>query len=140
MNATKNFATPKVYKGIVIGVLTALGVSLAFSLAFTWLILGGKIGENSMKFSGMITMFAASFGGTTVSVKLIAKQKFITGIIVTAIYFAILLMSTALIFDGQYQNVITNILLGVAGSVTACIMPIGRKKQTSHIRKKRHYR
>ena len=140
MNASKKFVTQNVYKGIIVGVLTALAVSLIFSLVFTWLILGGKIGENSMKFSGMITMVAASFSGAAISVKLIEKQRFLIGAIVSLFYIAILLMITALFFEGQYQNIIANIVLVLVGSALACVMPIGKKKQTCRIRKKRRYR
>ena len=59
---------------------------------------------------------------------------------VSVVYLAALLMSTALLFEGQYQNVMVTVTMVLLGSLLASVMPMGTKKQGNRIRKKRRYR
>lgn len=140
MTASKKLLPQNVYKGIVFGVLIAITISLLLSLIFTWLVLSEKISENSIKLCTMITICVASFSGAAISVKSKSKQRLLVGPAVSAVYLVVLLMSTALFFEGQYQNILINIVMALIGALLACVLPSGKKTQTGRTRKKRLYR
>ena len=140
MKASKKLIFGKVYKVIIFGVLTAIAMTLLLSLVLTWLIFTKKIGEDIMKYGAYITAFIASFCCAAITVKNSEKQKFINGTAVSAIYFVCLLMSTALFFEGQYQNIIVTMLCVLIGSLLACMLTVKTKRQRVHTNKIRHYR
>lgn len=140
MNTSKIVTSKKIYKGILLGVIIAIIVSLIFSLLFTWLIISEKTGEKLIKYSSAITAFIASLIGTAVSIRYAEKKKFILGLIVSVVYFTVLLMNTALFFGGQYQNIVVEMIFVLVGSATACLLPIGKKGQHNPRKKIRPYR
>ncbi len=116
--------------GLATGALTAVGVTLAGAAVLAKLIEAGGIAENSSGYGIMMILLAASWLGSVVACRKIKRQLLAVCLMSGAVYFGILMLTTALFFGGRYSGVGETALLIICGSMLAVLWEF-RGKRTS---------
>lgn len=124
--------------GLALGTLVSLGITLLGSAAAAWLILSGRLREDSAGYCAMVILLLSSACGAGTAIARIKRRRFQTGLAAGGIYFACLLAVTALFFGGIYDGV------GVTGAMILCgcmlvilLGPGGQNRAGCRKRKKR---
>lgn len=107
--------------GIGIGVGVSIIVSVLASAILAWLVSSEKIGEEALGTGSIIALILSATAGSLAANLCIGEKKLIVTGLTAATYFVILLAITALIFDGQYQNIGVTAISIFAGGMIAFV-------------------
>lgn len=100
---------------VVIGVATAIIITVLGCVINASMMNGGSAGENSVHIFSMIIWFVSTVAGTMISGKLSANNVLLTMALVAVIYFAILMSTKAIAFTQPYCAVGKGIGIIAAG-------------------------
>lgn len=126
--------------GIILGVLTALLVTLMGSAVTAWLILGEKIGENSVGYcSALITLLASALG-SEISWLRTKRLRLQVCLITGAAYYLLLLAMTAVFFGGIYLGMGMTAITVLCGCGSVALLGIRGGKRTKFKGMKKVYR
>lgn len=100
---------------VVIGVATAIIITVLGCVINASMMNGGSVGENSVQIFSMIIWFVSTVAGTMISGKLSANNVLLTMALVAVIYFAILMSTKAIAFTQPYCAVGKGIGIIAAG-------------------------
>lgn len=116
--------------GIAWGVGIALMISVIGALLFSKMVDSQVLPENGIGYIAMSVILASSAIGAWVAGATIKHRRLLVCLLSGAVYYALLLAMTALLFGGQYQGMGVTALLVVAGCGSAALLnPSGRPKQ-----------
>ena len=122
--------------GAVIGASAALLWTLTASGILAWLILKGKLQQETVGYGSMVILLLGSILGGLIAKKKVKRQLLLTTFSAGAVYLMMLLAITALFFGGQYSGFGVTALLVLGGSGTAALMGIGKRSSTGSKRHK----
>jgi len=124
-------------KGIVYGVIAALGVIAIFVGILSYFLLSGRIGEGAAEIGIVAGTGLAAAIGSFVSIGLSKGSKVVNCTLVAILVFTVLLI-VGLFTDGKFDNVITRVISLTVGSLAACTLLISTTGKKNSI--KRRYR
>ena len=138
MKQKANSTMGLVTSGLILGVMVSVAITLIGAAVGGAMISSETIPEDSTGYCAMaILLISAMTGAITGAGKAKEKRLYVCGLI-GAIYFLVLLATTALLFGGQYEGVGVTALVIFAGSIVACLMGMGGgnrpKRRKSKIR------
>ncbi|MBE6986018.1 MAG: hypothetical protein E7433_01145 [Ruminococcaceae bacterium] len=126
--------------GIILGVLTALLVTLMGSAVTAWLILGEKIGDSSVGYcSALITLLASAFG-SEISWLRTKRLRLQVCLITGVAYYLLLLAMTAVFFGGIYLGMGMTAISVLCGCGTIALLGVRGGKRTKFKGMKKVYR
>ena len=113
--------------GIVMGIAVSLGMVLLSAATLGWLVLGGRIPEESLGYGVMVALLLSSLVGCLSAWKSIGHRRLLVTGISAAGFFAALLL-TGLLFGGLRQGIgITGIMIGLGGGISFIPALLGNK-------------
>lgn len=122
--------------GLTMAALASLGVTFAGAALTGYLISRDLLQESSIGYCAMALILLSSVTGAAVAVGKIKRQRVLVCGISGAIYFAVLLSMTALVFGGQYQGIGVTALLVLAGSVLVVLLGLRGEKKPKYRKRK----
>ena len=126
--------------GIVLGVLTALLITLTGSTVTAWLILGEKIGESSIGYCSALITLLSSAAGAEISWLRTKRLRLQVCLITGAIFYLLLLSVTAVFFGGIYLGMGMTAISVLCGSGAVALLGTRRGKRTKFKGVKKAYR
>lgn len=115
MKKVTGTATP-MPKGVGVGVITSLLMALFLCACLSWLALKSFLPEHMLGYAVMITLLISSAIGAGVAADQI-KRRMMMVCLLTGVFFAMVLaVLTAILFGGQYQGIITSVIVIMLGS------------------------
>ena len=136
----KEMDIPSVPRGVCIGVLVSLFITLIGAGVISWLLSGEKIPEGTQNYGVVLILLLSSAAGAGTAIAVSKAKRLVVSLLVGGGYYLILLACTALFFDGQYQGVGVTalvILAGCIGTVLAGQLPIKKPAASRHKYKNR---
>lgn len=130
----------ELYFRIPIGVLVAIIILCIGSGLLTWMVLSGKIHEDLIVYGNILTAATASFSGSLIAITKTDTKKLLISFTTGISLIIVLLMSTAILFKGQYQGILTIVIPVLISSFLACVVTSSRYKHKNGTHFKRHYR
>jgi putative membrane protein (TIGR04086 family) len=125
--------------GVAIGLVVSLIITGVLASILAWLVLGGKISENSLGYFVMGTLVIASVVGSMLSASKIKRRWVLVCCITGTAYYSVLLLCTALLFGGQFQGFGVTAIMVLGGSITAGLLGLKKpSKQRSGYKKYRN--
>ena len=118
-------------KGIGLGALAGIILTLALAaLLATW-IANGNIGENAIDFLVMMILGCSTFVASVLGGKLSAKRHCAVGLLSVAMYCAAIISCGVLVFDKSPTGVWRHILICALGALSGSVVCIftARKKR-----------
>lgn len=119
--------------GLIYGAITATGVTLLLSAITAKLIDQRILAWENTGYAVLGILLVASWMGAAMTYAKVKRQKLIMCLASGAVYFGILLTSTALFFGGKYSGVLETGLVVFCGCMLCVLFGNGRK----HTRKKK---
>lgn len=129
------FSIGKIPKGLGLGALISLSVTLAGSAVCAWLLTLEKIGEKDIGYVAVMVLLLSSILGAFVAVGLIKEKRVPICLIAGGCYWLTLLAITALFFGGEYSGVGESALVILAGIVSVALLGLKGDKRTKKRRK-----
>lgn len=123
--------------GLAIGTGVSLGITALLSALTAWLILGGKLSENSVGYCAMVILLASSAAGAATAIARIKRRRFQMGLAAGGIYFACLLAATALFFGGSYEGIGVTALMILCGCGLVILLGAGGQNRAGCRRRKK---
>ncbi len=105
--------------GLAIGAAVSIGATLALSVVVGWLVYAGQLKEGHIGYCAMGILLLSSLLGAVVSKGKIKRQLLAVCGASGLIYYAVLLMTTALFSGGEYRG------MGVTALMVLCGCAIG---------------
>jgi len=133
----KSGKSQSVPRGLLIGELMGLIITLTGSGLIAKLIHSEKISWDTAGYCIMVMLLSASFLSASVSYRLVNRQPLVITGMSGILYFAVLMCMTGLFFGGKFSSLFETALLILAGSGTAgliCASPRRRGKGKKGIR------
>lgn len=125
--------------GLALGALASLGLTGLLSALAAWLILNGRLPENSVGYCAMVILLLSSMAGAATAVGKIKRRRFQMGLASGGIYYGSLLAATALFFGGIYDGMGVTALMVLCGCALVILLaPGGQNRAGCRKRKKRH--
>lgn len=119
--------------GALIGIATALIVTIVCTAIFAWLIHSEMIGERSVGYCVIATLLCSSFAGVCVTVKKAKHNNLVVCIISGMGYYAAMFIITALFYNGRFTGIVQTGLLVLAGSFCVFLCGFrGNRKGSGH--------
>ena len=125
--------------GVAYGSGISIGIAVAGAMIFAKLMDAGLLPETAIGYSSMAILLVSSFFGSWAAAARIKRRKVFSCLICGAVYYAILLAMTALVFGGQYQGMGVTALLVAAGSICAILLEFPDGKQRTRRKRKNRY-
>lgn len=113
--------------GMGIGWLAGAIITLALSALLAILLLNGVIAWQNAGYYVMGIIMTATFMQANIACNAVKRRKLLMCTCSGVLYLATMLLTTALLFDGQYQSVGVTALLIVAGSASALLVQCAEK-------------
>lgn len=113
--------------GLASGVITAAAVTLAGAAVTAKLIDAEVLGWNASGYSVLLILILASWLGALSAAGRIKRRRLAVCAATGALYFGMLLLTTALFFGGQYSGVGQTALLVFCGSMLGVFTGYGGK-------------
>ncbi|MBQ8237028.1 MAG: TIGR04086 family membrane protein [Oscillospiraceae bacterium] len=125
--------------GLAAAGLVSMGITAALSALAAWLILRGTLPEQSVGYCSMVILLLGAAAGAVTAIARIKRRRFQMGLASGGIYFACLLLVTALFFGGVYDGVGVTALMILCGcGLVILLVPNGQNRAGCRRRKKRH--
>jgi putative membrane protein (TIGR04086 family) len=133
-NAERGSSVPT---GIAVGSSISVACMLLGTLITALLVNGNRMTLGGADYAVAIVTVASCAFGSVVSAKLVGRNKLPVGLGSGAVCFLVLIGITALIFEGQYQDVwITALLIGI-GCMSPLLVNLREKNGSRRWRRKR---
>lgn len=130
-------------QSLPLGIGMGLGVSVVCTLVIAavlaLLISSGKLAPAAMSVGVMALLMLSSVIGAMVSAGKVKSKRLIVCMATALCYFAVLLCTTALLFDGMYQGVPVTALVVMGGGLIAGLLPAGQGSGANHHKRKKRY-
>ena len=126
--------------GIAIGTSLSVITTIGGAAILAGLMGNESIQEGAIKISCAVIHFLSAALGALLSAAATKRKRLPVCIITAAAYFGIMLAMTALLFEGQYQNVLTAAVITLAGGGAAVIPGLIRKGSGGRMKKLRPIR
>lgn len=126
--------------GIAMGTSLAVITTIGGAAILASLIGNESVSEGMMKTGCMMIHFLSAALGAIVSAAVTKGKRLPVCIISAATYFGILLAMTALVFGGQYQDILPTALIVIAGGGVAILPALIRKGSGGRMKKLRPIR
>lgn len=126
--------------GLALGGCISVAVTLLGSLLAANLISREVIPQSSIGYCSMVILLLSSLLGTAVAVRRIKHRRLFVCAVSCAIYYGLLLASTAMFFGGMYQGMGVTALVVLAGSGIVALLGLKGEKSQSGRRSKIHHR
>ena len=123
--------------GLALGVLVSLGITAAASALAGWMILGGRLPENSVGYCAMAILLLSSAAGAAVAMCKIRRLRFQMGMASGLLYYGCLLLMTALFFGGQYRGMGVTALMVFCGCTLVILLGPGRQNRAGCPKRKK---
>ena len=114
--------------GLIRGVLVSAFMTLLAAAGIAMLIGKGLLKENGIGCGVMFTVITASFAGSILTGGTIKRSRLLLGLTSGGVYFCLLLVVNAMVFEGEYSGVFPTALLVLCGSMLG-ILPGLREKR-----------
>lgn len=126
--------------GLAMGAAVSVGVTLTMSAMAARLVYSGRLDEKNIGYCAMVVLILSALLGATVSEKKIKRRKLIVCGASGLIYYTILLITTAILFGGEYRGMGTTALIVLCGCGVAALLGTrqGRGAGRTGRRKVRH--
>lgn len=135
----KNLVAGSAVKGIGIGALVSVLVTLFLSSVAAFLIGAEKIPVSVMDYSVMVIIFASAVTGSTVGTGKASRKRLYISLLIAASYLVLLLSVTAAFFEGQYHGVgVTALVIGSGSIIAVLIGKNGGNKPQKRRSKMKH--
>lgn len=115
--------------GIVIGGSVAYAITLVMSAVLAWLLQEETVAVDQVGYGSMVILLASSSVGAFVAQYLVKHRRLLVCIASGAVYYIMLLATTALLFGGQYQGMGVTLAVVAAGAVSVGLL-VTKKKRT----------
>lgn len=115
--------------GLLWGVVTAAGVTLAGSLGTAKLLDTELIAWNQTGYAVLVILLASSWAGAVTAAGKIRRRRLMMCLLSGGCYWGTLLLMTALFFGGQYSGVGETALLIFCGSMLGAFTGYGGKNR-----------
>ena len=109
---------------VVIGVATAIIITVLGCVINASMMNGGSVGENSVQIFSMIIWFVSTIAGTMISGKLSVTNMVLTMALVAVIYFLILMSTKVILFSQPYSAMGKGIGVIAAGLIPGMLYSI----------------
>lgn len=125
-------------KGLLIGTLYALAVTLAGTSLIAKLVEIEALSPDKIGYTIMVLLIVAAWTGATVSTYSIKRRILLISLLSGGCYCTMLLATTALLFGGEYYGVGETVILIICGSMLPVLLQSygrsGRKGRKIKIR------
>ena len=142
MDMVKKFKIKQLSVGAAIGI--GIGTSAVLSMAIlalaALLVSTEKLQINAIPVVIAFTHLVSAFAGTFLACKLADQKLLITGSAAAGGYFLTLLTLTAILFSGEYQGVLTGLLMVAIGAAAAVLTGLRKEKGSARKHKIPAYR
>ena len=136
----KTLKNPSIPGGIVRGVLCAITVILLLSVICAKAVQLQWVEENHIRYMVMVILFLSAWLGAAISYRKIQQQKPMVCLMFALAFFAVLLGTNMLFFDGRLSGAGETGLLVAGGSFLNIFIHSGNKKRKNYRNRKRHNR
>ena len=123
--------------GIIIGICSSVGITLAFAAILASLIVNERIGINSLQYYTFVITAIAALTGGVIAGKYTNEKPAISCGAAALIYGLILMFVGILFFNGDFHGVWTSLISIIIGCLLACTICL-RKKVRGYTRKRHH--
>ncbi len=127
-------------RGLTMGALTSMAITLALTALFARLTEAEVIGEGKIGYYVMGMLFAGAFFGAAVASGRIKRQRLMVCLLSGLVYFLMLMSITALFFGGQYEAVGVTAILVAGGSLLPVLSMDPSKRGGKGKRRRGHNR
>ena len=138
MKKNKGVDRQSVPKGIGIGTLVSLVVSLIGTGIYAWMLSREHVSENGTPYATVIILLMSTVLGSVIANGVVKEKRLVVSLLASAGYLLVLLACTALFFGGRYQGVGVTALVVLAGSGSVAL--IGAKSKNAHTKNGYKYR
>ncbi len=126
--------------GLTVGTAVSMGITILGAMLLGRMIASEQLPWERVGYGIMLILFLSSFLGAYIACGRIKRKKMMIAGCSGLLYFAVLLMSTALFFGGQYEAVGVTALMILAGS-GCCFLVRNTSRRAGKRRKPgKHYR
>jgi hypothetical protein len=108
--------------GLAIGTGLSLLITLAGACVTAWLLSSEYIAVEQIGYGSLVTLITASAAGAWIASMLIKHRHLMVCVTTGGLYYASLIMITAVFFGGQYQGMGVTLLAILAGCGSVAIM------------------
>lgn len=115
--------------GVLIGTCVSILFTLILSLITAGMLNSEAVGDNSIRLLTCSITVAALVVGILTAHSIYHEKTAIVSIIVSSVYFLLLLCGNLLFFNGDFQGILPQMLSILGGSLIG-ILPIFRKKKS----------
>ena len=120
-------------KGVLVGTIAALVITIAVALLLTQLILSDKMDFTVLGYSAMIMLPLASAVSALISVGIVKRRRMQTAMLAGVAYFVMLSLINFIFFGGHFDGLLVTILLILGGAF--CVGIWGIRGERGHHKK-----
>ena len=110
--------------GIAIGTCVSILITSVLAGVLTWLVLSGRTGDQLIGYISMGIILVASVSGSLLAAIKIKRRRMLVCCVTGAVYYASMLVSTAVFFGGNYRGIGVTGLLILVGSIISGMMDL----------------
>lgn len=125
-------------KGLAIGTVAALLITILFAVGMTQLILAEKISEMAMGYGAMIVMPLASAVSALIATGVIKRRRMQICLLAGLAYFIVLGIINVVFFGGQFSGVAVSVLLILLGAFAVGLL--GARGEKGRGKRRKNYR
>lgn len=113
-------------RGIVLGAVISMAVTLICTAVFGAMVSAGTIRENVVGYISIGILLLATVIGTLSGIRNVQEKKLYCGLGIAAVYFGLLISMTALFFGGQYDRVTVTSFVLFLGAIGGMFLGKGK--------------
>lgn len=114
--------------GTVIGGSVGFLITLILSAVLAWMLQGEYMSVDHIGYGSMAVLLVSSAAGAFAAQRLVKHRKLPVCLVSGAVYYAMLLATTALFFGGQYQGMGVTLAVVAAGAGSIGLLVTKKKK------------
>ena len=130
------FDIGKFPKGVGIGIIVSIIVTLLGAAIGAWLLASEKIGEGSCGYICVCTLLLSGILGSWIAASVVGEKRLLTCILAGTGYLLSLLAITALFFGGVYSGAGEGALLILGASISAALLGLKQNKKPNRRHRK----
>lgn len=114
--------------GIACGVVLSLVITCILAVVLTWLVLEGKIAEETLGYFVMGLLAISSALGSLLAALRIKRRWMMVCLLTGSVFYLILLIVTVVFFGGNFQGVGVSGLLVLTGAMVSGVSGLGKNR------------
>lgn len=137
MSKTKN--NMSLLSAVLTGGILAMLIAGGISLLLAWIVSKERLPQNTISLAPPLVIGAAVFAAVLIVLHHLPRQQKLPAAIGTgAVYLLFCFLVKLVLFPGNYDHFLRNLLVILLAALIACIVSCAKKKRTNFRREHRH--